>query len=206
MTRLIYGYDPLCGWCYGFVSALRQLRESLPDLAVRPVMGGLVTGARIGRYAEMGDYIRNASARMTGVTGMALSPAFFDKIIGNPNIMASSLVPCAAVLQVRDAAPHRAAEFASAVQVAHFGAGCDLNDAVLYDRIAQDLGIVLNFDLPGPRTPTPALTAEFADAHALGITRYPTLIVEKAGRFTPLPTSYDPVAVVAAVSAAISAA
>lgn len=203
MTRLIYGFDPLCGWCYGLVPALRQLRGCLPELAIHPVMGGLVTGARIGRYADMGDYIRDASVRMTGVTGMALSPAFFDNIIGNPYVIASSLVPCAAVLQVRTLVPDRAADFASAVQVAHFGEGSDLNDVALYDQIAQDLGIALPFDLPGPRTPTPALMAEFAAAHALGITRYPTLIVEKAGRFTPLPTSYDPAAVVEAVSGAL---
>ncbi|MBC8067876.1 MAG: hypothetical protein IAG13_06030, partial [Deltaproteobacteria bacterium] len=139
MIRLLYGYDPLCGWCYGFVPALRRLREAKPDVAIVPVMGGLVTGARIGRYADMGGYIRGASARMTAVTGVALSPAFFARIIGNPDIVASSIVPCAAVLQVRDVAPERAAEYASAIQIAHFGEGEDLNDPATHARVAREL-------------------------------------------------------------------
>ncbi len=138
MTRLLYGYDPLCGWCYGFTPALRHLRQAFPDLEIRPVMGGLVTGARIGRYAAMEGYIRAASTRLKEITGMAVSPAFFERITGNPAIVASSVVPCAAVLQVRKAAPHRAAEFAAALQLAHFGAGEDLNDPGVHDRTARD--------------------------------------------------------------------
>lgn len=192
MTRLLYGYDPLCGWCYGFVPALRHLRAHRPDVVVHPVMGGLVTGGRIGRYADMGDYIRGASARMTAVTGMALSDAFFDRIIGNPDVVSSSIVPCAAVLQVRAVAPERAAVYASAIQIAHFGQGEDLNDPATHTRIARGLGIDVVFDLPTPDVEPPELTEEFAETRALGITSYPTVILERAGRRVTLPTTYDP--------------
>jgi len=192
MIRLLYGYDPLCGWCYGFVPALRHLREQRPDVVIRPVMGGLVTGERIGRYADMGGYIRGASARMTAVTGMALSPAFFDRIIGNPDAVASSVVPCAAVLQVRAVAPERAADYASAIQIAHFGEGEDLNDPATHARVARGLGIDVRFDLPAQQVEPKALTEEFAATRALGISSYPTVILERSGRRTTLPTTYDP--------------
>ena len=40
-TRLIYAFDPLCGWCYGFAPALRALRQALPALEVELRIGGL---------------------------------------------------------------------------------------------------------------------------------------------------------------------
>ncbi len=201
--QLLYGYDPLCGWCYGFGPALRHLRSNLPDLQVHPVMGGLVTGARIGRYADMGGYIRKAAARMKGTTGVAPSSAFFDLIIRNPEIVASSLVPCAAVLQVRNMAPDRAADFASAVQAAHFADGDDLNNPRVYDRIAKQLGLTIAFDLKDCWTVTPALAAEFEATREIGIQSYPTLILEKAGRLVPVSTAYEPAKAVSAVLDAI---
>ena len=56
-ARLIYGFDPLCGWCFGFGPALRALREALPDLEIELRMGGLVTGGRIRPYIESAEYI-----------------------------------------------------------------------------------------------------------------------------------------------------
>jgi putative protein-disulfide isomerase len=204
MTRLLYGYDPLCGWCYGFSPVLRHLRRTRPDLPIVPVMGGLVTGARIGPYAEMEGYIRAASARMTQVTGMALSPAFFTRITGNPAVVASSIVPCAAVLQVRRHAPDRAADFAAAIQEAHFGAGEDLNDPAVHDRVASALGLRMTFALPEPRHLPPDLSAEFAATRALGIASYPTLMMETPGGRVTLPTVYDPAALDAGIDRALA--
>lgn len=199
MIRLLYGYDPLCGWCYGFVPALRHLRAQRPDVMIHPVMGGLITGERIGRYADMGLYIRGASTRMTAVTGMALSPRFFDRIIGNPGVVASSIVPCAAVLQVRAVAPERAAEYASAIQIAHFGEGEDLNDPATHADVARGLGIDVTFDLPAPQVESPQVAEEFAATRALGISSYPTVILERAGQRVTLPTTYDPATLVGLV-------
>ena len=71
-TELVYAFDPLCGWCYGFGGALRALRGARPDLRIALRMGGLVTGDRIGLYSAAAEYIRTASARLTAVTGAAL--------------------------------------------------------------------------------------------------------------------------------------
>ena len=62
--ELVYGFDPVCGWCYGMVPALRRVRADHPYLPVRLVMAGLVTGERVGPYALMEGYIRGASERV----------------------------------------------------------------------------------------------------------------------------------------------
>jgi putative protein-disulfide isomerase len=203
MTTLLYGFDPLCGWCYGFVPALRHLRAEMPDLAIRPVMGGLVTGSRIGRYADMADYIRNASARMTQVTGMALAPAFFERILGNDSAIASSLIPCSAILHVRQVAPDRAADFATALILGHFSAGEDLNDPKVLGRAARQVGLELDFPPADPRHVPQSLAAEFSAARALGINSYPTLIVLSGSKQTRLETSYDPETVLDLMRAAL---
>jgi putative protein-disulfide isomerase len=203
MKRLIYGYDPLCGWCYGLLPSLRRLRAEMPGLRIKPVMGGLVTGSRIGRYADMEGHIRGASQRMTQVTGMALSPAFFERILGNPDRIASSLIPCAAVLQVRQTAPDRAAEFASALLMAHFAEGDDLNDISVLQRVANEMGLELGDIDPDPHKLTTKLAQEFAATRGLGIDSYPTLIAEENGQQTRLPTSYDPEEVVRTVRSAL---
>ena len=133
MTRpvLIYGFDPVCGWCYGMAPAIRAIAAAHPDLEIRLVMPGLVTGDRVGPYALMTDYIRGASVRLRAVTGRAPSEAFFD-LIARPGVTGDSTPPAAAIAQVARAAPHRAVPFAHAVIEAHFQEGADLGDPATY--------------------------------------------------------------------------
>lgn len=66
---LIYGYDPLCGWCYGAIPALRYLRGKRPALHIEVLLSGLVIGDRIRPYSEAVGYIRGASKDLERVTG-----------------------------------------------------------------------------------------------------------------------------------------
>lgn len=50
--ELIYGMDPLCGWCFGIGPAMRRVMADHPDVPVVPVLGGLVTGERVGPYEQ----------------------------------------------------------------------------------------------------------------------------------------------------------
>jgi putative protein-disulfide isomerase len=144
--RLIYGFDPLCGWCFGFVPAMRAVERSFPDLPVTLAMPGLVTGPRVGPYAEMEGYIRSASQRLRDVTGRAPSEAFFD-LIRQPGVRGDSTPPIAAITQLASAAPEATLRFAHAVTEAHFETGADLNDHATYTRIATGMGL----DVPGFR-------------------------------------------------------
>ena len=200
--RLIYGFDPLCGWCFGFVPAMRAVERAFPDLPVRLVMPGLVTGSRVGPYAEMEGYIRSASQRLQAVTGRAPSEAFFH-LIRRAGVMGNSAPPIAAITQLAHAMPEATLRFAHAVTEAHFGTGADLNDRTTYRRIAKDLGLdAPDFD-PGDAA---LAAATMAESQAYGITSYPTLILEAEEARALMPSIYDPDAVVSWVSRAASAA
>jgi putative protein-disulfide isomerase len=66
---LIYGYDPLCGWCCGFIPALRYFTKCHPDVEVDVLPGGLMTGDRVRSYSYMADYISKAVVNLKQVTG-----------------------------------------------------------------------------------------------------------------------------------------
>jgi putative protein-disulfide isomerase len=195
--RLIYGFDPLCGWCYGFAPAMRAVVAAYPDMPVVLAMPGLVTGPRIGPYAEMEDYIRGASARLQTVTGRAPSEAFFAHI-ATPGVMGDSHPPIAAIAQVTEAVPEAELAFAHAVCEAHFERGADLNRAETYAEVAGVLGLGLR---PDPGDTARAAARMRADADH-GIASFPTLIVATGTRAIALPSLYDPRAVVAAVGRA----
>jgi len=191
-ARLIYGFDPLCGWCYGFAPALRRIRDEFPGLAIELRMGGLITGDRIRPYREAADYIKQASSRLTAVTGVALGEAFFSGILANPGVTASSLPPCDVLLQLRQSDPDAVLDVAAALQQAHFGEGLDLNDPATYDFVILRLGSKAAVHVPAPHELRPALDLEFQASRALGITSYPTLILDRDGARAAAVLTYDP--------------
>ena len=190
---LLYGFDPLCGWCYGIAPAVRAVAEAHPELEIRLVMSGLVTSDRVGPYAAMEGYIRGASDRLEAVTGRRPSPAFFD-LIRRPGVTGDSTPPATAIAQVAAAAPARALAFAHAVTEAHFDAGADLGDPATYPPLlAAHAPEVACIDIADTR---PAETA-FAEGRALGISSFPTLAFASAAGIRRLPPTYRPEALVA---------
>ena len=194
--RLIYGFDPLCGWCFGMAPAMRALVAARPDLDVRLTLPGLVTGSRVGPYAEMEAYIRQASRRLHNVTGRSPSEAFFA-MIRRPGVVGSSAQPCAVLGAARDRDPRAALKLAHLVCDAHFEDGADLGDPATYPPLIARAGLEM---------PVPAASeagAFFEAERRFGIASFPTLAVEAGGEVQALPTEYDPARVVAMVDAAL---
>jgi putative protein-disulfide isomerase len=187
---LIVGYDPLCGWCYGIIPALRALAQARPDIPQHILLGGLVSGDRVGPYAAMEGYIRAASETLRAVTGRAPSDAFFD-LIRKPGVLGDSAPPSIVIAHVQKLAPHALPEFAHAVTEAHFEEGRDLNDPQTYADLFQRMGLALN--VPDLTDAATRARNVWSEARALRIERFPTLILSVGGRLVPLPTVYDPV-------------
>jgi putative protein-disulfide isomerase len=180
--------DPLCGWCYGIGPAIRRVVSDHPGLTVRPVLAGLVTGPRVGPYAEMEGYIRQASQRLKAVTGRAPSEAFFD-MIRRPGVKGDSAPPSIAIGAVRQAHPAHVLDFALRVTDAHFAKGADLNDPASYHAILNEMRLAL--DLPDLHD-MPAAEAEWREGRALGLASFPSLWLVQVGVPVPLAVDYDP--------------
>lgn len=204
-ARLLYVFDPLCGWCYGFGPVLREVRRAFPDLSVDLRFGGLVTGGRIGPYAAMRNYIQTAQIRLQAATGKAPGAAFHDRIVGDNGVTASSIPPCDALLALREVAPEAVLDYTEALQEAHFGEGADLNDPRTYLQVSGSLGLDFAPDILGPAELRPALAREFAEVGRLGVSSYPTLMLTTRGRYHPVPLVYSPKGQVDALRAALVA-
>lgn len=197
-AHLIYGFDPLCGWCYGAVPAIRRVAADHPDLPIRLVMAGLVSGGRVGPYALMEGYIREASGHLRAATGRAPSEAFF-RLIARPGVEGDSGPPCVAIAGVAGVAPERAVDFAHRVVEAHFEDGADLGDPGTYGPILRGMGLPETLpDLHDPRLQE----AVWAEGRRIGIRSFPTLAVLRDGQARALPAEYDPARLSALVAKA----
>ena len=194
MPTLIYGYDPICGWCYGAAPAVRAAAKRFP---ARLAMAGLVVGERVGPAAGMESYVRQASERLRAVTGREPSEAFYAWM-RSPGAVAASAPPAVAVHAVERQRPDAALAFAHAVTEAHYAEGMDPNDPDAYAPLLAE-------HAPGVALPDihdPALAeAAFAEGRRLGIRSFPTFLVERSdGGIIELPTHYDPDALVAEIA------
>lgn len=188
MAELLYGFDPLCGWCYGIAPAMRRVAVDHPGLPVRLVMAGLVSGERVGPYAAMEGYIRGASAKLKAVTGREPSEAFF-RLIAAPGVEGNSGPPSVAIAHAAGHRPERAVEFAHRVIEAHFERGADLNDPATYGPLLRAVGV--EAELPDIHDAGLA-EAVWAEGRRIGIRSFPTLAVVRNGRAEVLPSEYDP--------------
>jgi putative protein-disulfide isomerase len=188
MAELLYGFDPLCGWCYGIAPAMRRVAADHPGLPIRLVMAGLVSGERVGPYAEMESYIRGASDRLRAVTGRAPSEAFF-RLITTPGVEGNSGPPSVAIAHAAGEAPERAVEFAHRVIEAHFEEGADLNDPATFGPLLREVGV----EAPLPDIRDAGLAqAVWEPGRRIGIRSFPTLAVLRDGQARVLPSEYDP--------------
>lgn len=188
MAELIYGFDPLCGWCYGIVPAMRRVAKDHPDIPIRLVMSGLVAEEDVGPYCCMEGFIREAEQHLRQVTGRQSSEAYF-RLVATPGVVANSGPPCVAVAHVAGLAPERAVDFAHRVIEAHRGEGADLNDLASYAPWLAEIG--LPPDLPNLHDACLA-KAVWAEGRRIGLRTFPTLAVVKEGRARVLPTEFDP--------------
>ncbi|WP_299506066.1 hypothetical protein [uncultured Roseobacter sp.] len=178
-TKLIYGHDTLCGWCFGFTPTLDAFTAAHPDIEIDVIPGGLVKGERVGSYADMADYIAQAEVKMTGVTGRAIGQPFRDMLQQEDAPLSISAPPSHAIVQMKKLAPHRALEFAHILQDEHFLNGKDLNLAATYDEICDAHGFP-RLDTAAiiiATENTPDVAASYDKSAALGIQAYPTILV-----------------------------
>ncbi len=198
--ELIYGMDPLCGWCFGIGPALARVRADHPDLPVRPVLAGLVTGERVGPYAQMEGYIRNASQRLEAVTGRAPSQAFFE-MIRTPGVTGDSAPPSIAIAAVRKARPDALFDFVLRLTEAHFNEGLDLGDRATYETLFRRMGLEMAVpDL----TDHQAAQEEWRVGRALGLTSFPSLWLFDGATHQQIAVDYDPARLSQKVGALIS--
>ncbi|MEU1317180.1 DsbA family protein [Streptomyces tibetensis] len=184
--KLIYVFDAYCGWSHGFSRTLREVASRHPELDVDVVSGGLFTGPRRVPIREFG-YVQGANAKIAELTGAEFGEAY-DRLIADGSFVMDSEDAARGVAALRQVAPAREVELATALQRAFYFDGRSLSDPATYRKVAEETGldadaVIAAFEAPRAQQEA---EADFRRAAALGVTGFPTLLAVDGDRVTPL--------------------
>lgn len=206
-------YDPLCGWCYA-AAPLVEAASRLPGLRVQLHGGGmLVDERRLRLTPAWRAYVMPHDQRIAQLTGQPFGAAYTDGLLQDDTVVLDSAPPTTAILAAQAlglsglAMLHR-------LQQAHFVEGQRIADREVQKRLAAEQGLAADaFDAQLDALTGAPTEAHFTQSRSLldwlGGQGFPTLALEQAGRWTPLPVGQHlgrPEAFVATVRAALQTA
>jgi putative protein-disulfide isomerase len=143
MTKptLIYVYDPLCGWCYGFHPIMQKLEFRFEDqLNISVVPGGLAIGEDAQTIEDGYAYIKDSLSQVEKATGVSFGKNF--RLLAEEGSYYYNSEPgCIAQTVVNSLAPSHSLDFAGKMQYALFNDGKSLNEPETFTDIISELGL-----------------------------------------------------------------
>lgn len=177
--EIIYLFDPLCGWCYGFGPQMLAFAKAHPAFSYTVLSGGMVTGERVGPLSQIAPYIREGVRRVEELSGVAFGPDFLADLHGAGNSHMDSTSPTKAFIILKEFVPTQAVAVAHAVQAVFYAHGLDLNAAASYRGLCDDFGVDFEAFREKFESVAYQLAAkdEFKEAARYGVSGYPTVVV-----------------------------
>ncbi len=178
-TEIIYVYDALCGWCYGFSPVMHKVYKKYNNgIDFIVVSGGLVTGERIGPVGEVAPYIKTAYKTVEERTGVTFGDEFLRQLEKGEMVFTS--LPAAVAMAVfKMYQPDKAVDFAEALQNAIYFEGMPPEPYEGYAQVASTFGIdaaaflkKMNMDMLQQQA-----YADFTIAYDMGVTGFPAVFV-----------------------------
>ncbi len=191
-TKIIYIYDPLCGWCYGFSPVIEKIqKEYKENIDFEIISGGMVVGEREGLIGDFADYILKALPRLEELTGVKFGEVYLSKL-KNKTLFQSSLKPCIALEVFKSFNEDEAIAFASSMQKAQYLDGKDLQDETVYLELIQPYKIdpvefLKRLNSEEYKIETIKL---FTMIQEWGITGFPAVIIVKDNEFFLIAKGY----------------
>jgi len=141
--KIVYAFDPLCGWCYGFSKSFETFIASHPALDVEIVCGGMVTGDRVGPLADIAPYLRSAYKDVEQRTGVTFGEAYLAELFGDATMLMNSIPPSRALVAFKmlNPDPRAAVQFASAIQAAIYSKGLAPENEAGWVNLAREFGL-----------------------------------------------------------------
>ena len=193
--RIIYIYDALCGWCYGFSPVIREFhRQYAAEFDFDVLSGGMMTGVRVKPVFESMSYIKQAYKVVEDRTGVRFGNDYLTKILEPGIYVSNSEKPGMAMTLIKAILPECAVEFAGTLQNALYHDGIDLNVDTVYEPLVEPFGIdpgefVAHLSDPAIKEQT---WAEFNLVSQYGINGFPTVIAEVNDNLYALSRGYVP--------------
>lgn len=191
---LIYVYDPLCAWCYGFHRVMEKIQHRFGDrlnFEVKP--GGLATGSRAEPIGKGYAYIKDESKQVEKTTGVEFGRNFI-LLAEEGSYMYDSEPPCRAQLTMNQLSPQDSLEFAGILQKAFFRDGLNLNNAETYIALLRDFDLHPDtfMDLFNSDEIAINLQKEFEWCKKNGASGFPTLLIKIGNDVSRMARGYRP--------------
>ena len=191
-TTLIYVYDALCGWCYGFSPVMQDLSQQHPELQIQVVSGGMIRGDREGTIAEVAPYIKKAYRDVEQRTGVRFGEAFLKGPLEEGSMYMSSLQPAVLLSYIKARFAEKQLKAAHELQQGIYYHGLGPNTEGLVDHLAQSLNLDSEELRAASRNPEYLQAAErdFELSQKLGVQGFPTVFARKGGQIYRLSSGY----------------
>lgn len=180
--KIIYIYDALCGWCYGFSPVIKSVYERYQNRFDFEVLsGGMILGSRTGPVGAVAPYIKTAYRTVEETTGIVFGEAFLREVERGEMIMDSEK-PAIGLAVFKNYHPDKSILFAHEIQnCLHFD-GRGLNDEDVYRLIAVNHGIDPDEFIHKMHEEPFKQTAyyEFALVKQLQVSGYPAAFIQSA--------------------------
>lgn len=193
--KVVYVYDALCGWCYGFSPVMNQFQEKYKDsLDFEVISGGMVTGDRIGPIGEVAGYISWAYKDVEKATGVKFGTDFLDKTMKEGTAIFTSIPPAIAMSIFKELQPKNSVQFASALQKAVYFDGLEPENYADYGKIATEFGLDATEFVSKMNNSIYLQKAEmdFRKSNELRVSGFPTVFIEMNGTYHKIASGYLP--------------
>lgn len=191
--RILYFYDALCGWCYGFSGVMNKVWEQYQNqFDFEVISGGMVLGEREGAIGKVAPYIKQAYRQVENHTGVKFGAPFLAKLDEGSQVF-SSMPPAIAMSIVKEFAPSQAIPFASAIQRMIYFHGKSPEDATAYQQILAKLNISIDQladKMLDPYYKSLAIK-DFEQTATFGIRGFPSLVLVKNSQTISLLNGYQ---------------
>ncbi len=189
--EIIYVFDVLCGWCFGFSPVMQEFYKKHIDIKFTVISGGLVTGSRVGPMSNMASYIEKAIPGLEKTTGVKVGDEFKRQLKLGVRIQ-NSLTPAIALCILKEMLPDKQVQLAHAFQQIYFVAGKDLENEDTYAEVAKSFDldeVEFRRKMVDPRYENMA-TEEFEQAQKWGITGFPAVILNRGDSLIAISNGY----------------
>jgi len=193
--KVIYVYDALCGWCYGFSPVITQMEKKYgSQLDFEVISGGMITGNRIGPIGEVAGYIKTAYKDVESATGVEFGEAFLHETLEDGGAIFTSIPPAIAMAVFKSHKPDKQVDFAAALQKAIYFEGKEPNELSTYGELAKTFGLDSAAFIAQMKKPEYEALAnkEFQMAASLGVRGFPTVLILKDGQYEQISHGYMP--------------
>lgn len=187
--RIIYVYDALCGWCFGFSPVMARFAgEYAEKVDLEVVSGGLRTGNQAGPISAVAPYIKRAYKDVESATGVRFGDAFVNGTLEKGTAVMNSFYPAVAMAIFRERFPQKSLAFAGLLHHMIYVDGHSTEELDAYRVYAARLGFPEHEFSAKMRDGKYAAAAEadFIRAAKLGATGFPTLLLQRGDKVEKL--------------------